>query len=192
MNHVLKQIFFLVLITIFTSGCASLQAPDYSPNYKIIDNLKNKDIQRMSVGEIQPKDKNASINYISLRGRKLISPCGGTFANYLENAIRSDFIEMGIYDPTSTTELNATILKNDIDISGISSGYGVMEVELTLKKKGNMVFKKIYSANIEFESAFSGNIAIPTGQAAYPDLVRKLLQTIYTDKQFLEMVQKND
>jgi len=187
--YILKQFLLLISISLFLTGCASFQAPSYSPNYKTIDRLKTNNIAKMSIGEVQPTDPNASVNHISLRGGNLISP-DGTFANYLKNAIRSDFIEMGIYDPTSPTEVSAIILKNDIDISGISTGTGIMEVDFRVKKKGTIFFKKIYSVDIQFESAFSGNIAIPRGQVAYPDLVRKLLQTIYTDKEFIEAVTK--
>ncbi len=187
--YILKLFLLLISISLFLTGCASFQVPDYSPNYKTIDHLKTNNIEKMSIGEVQPTDPNASVNHISLRGGKLISPYG-TFANYLKNAIRSDFIDIGIYDPTSTTEINAIILKNDIDISGISTGTGVMEIDFSVKKKGTILFEKTYSANIQFESAFSGNVAIPRGQIAYPDLVRQLLQTIYTDKEFIEVVTK--
>lgn len=179
----------VVITAILVSGCASLTVPPYSPHYETIDRLKKMNIEKMAVGEVQPRDPNASVNKITLRGARLIPP-SGTFATYLENAIRSDLIEMGFYDPVSTTQVNATILKNDIDISGISTGYGTMEVKLTINKKGDLAFEKVYLANTQFESSFAGAIAVPRGQSEYPNLVRALLQKVYSDPLFIEAVKK--
>jgi hypothetical protein len=177
-----------VATTFLVSGC-SLTAPPYSPNYETIDNLKRVDAEKMSVGEVQPNDPNAPVNSISLRGSKLTAS-NGTFSGYLENAIRSDLIEMGLYDPTSTTRIDATILKNDIDVSGISSGSGVMEVKLTITKNATLAFEKVYTANTQFESSFAGAVAVPKGQNEYPNLVRTLLDNVYNDPAFIEVVKK--
>jgi hypothetical protein len=171
------------------SGCASLTTPTYSPHYETIDLLKKRDIEKMSVGEVQPHDPSAPVNQITLRGTPL-SSSNGTFASYLENALRSDLKEMRLYDPTSTMRVDATILKNDIDISGFGTGYGVMEVKLAINKKGILAFEKVYLANTQFESSFAGAVAIPKGQNEYPNLVRALLQKVYSDPTFIEAVKK--
>ena len=184
-----RQLMVVVATAILVSGCASLTAPTYSPHYETIDRLKKINIERMSVGEVQPRDPNASVNKITLRGSMLTSP-SGTFANYLENAIRSDLMEMGFYDPTSTTRVDATILKNDIDVSGFGTGYGTMEVKLTINKKGTLAFDKVYLVNTQFESSFAGAVAIPKGQNEYPNLVRAFLKKVYVDPAFVEAVKK--
>lgn len=95
---------------------------------------------------------------------------------------------MGIYDQTSTTQFNAVILKNEIDVSGLSKGYGLMEVKLSNIKRGHAIFEKVYTANTQFESSFSGTVAVPKGQSEYPSLVRALLQKVYSDTDFIEAV----
>lgn len=187
--NISRQLMVLVATALMFSGCASFTAPTYSPHYETIDRLKKINIEKMSVGEVQPRDPKASVNNITLRGAMLISP-SGTFANYLENAIRSDLMEIGLYDPTSSTRVDATILKNDIDVSGLSTGYGAMEVKLTINKKGAIVFDKVYWENTQFESSFAGAVAIPKGQNEYPNLVRALLQKVYVDPAFIEAVKK--
>lgn len=114
----------------------------------------------------------------------------GTFANYLEDAIRSDLIEINFHDDASNIQLNATILQNDIDVSGIGTGYGVMEINLAIEKFGALVLEKIYLANTEFDSSFAGAVAIPKGQSEYPNLVRTLLKKIYNDSAFIDAVKK--
>lgn len=187
--NIYRQFMVVVTIAILVSGCASFTAPTYSPDYETIDRLKKLNIEKMSVGEVQPRDPSASVNKITLRGA-MLSPPSGTFANYLENAIRSDLMEMGLYEPTSTTRFDATILKNDIDVSGFSTGYGAMEIKLSINKKGTLTFEKVYSANTQFESSFAGAVAIPKGQNEYPNLVRALLQKVYVDPAFIEAVKK--
>jgi hypothetical protein len=187
--NISRQLMVVVATALLASGCASLTAPTYSPHYETIDRLKKIDLEKMSVGEVQPRDPNASVNKITLRGSTLASP-SGTFASYLENAIRSDLMEMRLYDPTSSTRIDATILKNDIDVSGIGTGHGVMEVKLTINKKGALVFEKVYLADTQFESSFAGAVAIPRGQSEYPNLVRALLQNVYGDPAFIEAVKK--
>lgn len=186
---ILRRALPVLAVTIFASGCASFKAPAYAPDYESVDRLKTASLQKMSVGEVQPRDPGAAVNKITLRGSTL-SPESGTFAHYLEDAIRSDLKEMGVYDSESKTRIDATILKNDIDVSGLSVGYGVMDVKLTVSKRGALVFDKVYSANTQFESSFAGAVAIPRGQSEYPNLVRTLLRNVYTDPAFIDAVKQ--
>ena len=183
------RLIFLAIIMVFFSGCASFTASSYSPHYETIDRLKKLNIEKMAVGEVKPRDPNALVNKITLRGAALKAP-SGTFSTYLENAIRSDLMEMGLYDATSTTLVDTTILKNYIDISGLSTGYGAMDVKIAISKKGVISFEKSYSVNIQFESSFAGAVAIPKGQNEYPNLVRTLLQQVYIDPAFIEAIKK--
>lgn len=160
--NISRKLMVVVATALLVSGCASFTAPTYSPHYETIDRLKKIDMEKMSVGEVQPRDPSASVNQITLRGSMLASP-SGTFASYLENAIRSDLMEMRLFDPTSTTRVDATILKNDIDVSGFGTGYGVMEIKLTINKKGALAFEKVYLANTQGKrkgvgSLYSGRV----------------------------------
>jgi hypothetical protein len=187
--RICRQWMLVVTTAALVSGCASFTAPTYSPNYETIDSLKKINLEKMSVGEGEPRDQSASVNKITLRGARLTSP-SGTFAKYLENAIRSDLAEMGLYDPTSTTRVDVTLLQNDIDVSGFSTGYGVMEVKVSINKKGALAFERVYMANTQFESSFAGAVAVPKGQNEYPNLVRALLQQVYVDPAFIETVRR--
>jgi hypothetical protein len=176
-------------LAVLVSGCGSFKAPTYTPDYETLDQLKKLNIEKLSVGKVRPGSPKASINRITLRGSLLTSP-KGTFANYLEDAIRSDLIEINFHDDASNIQLNATILQNDIDVSGIGTGYGVMEINLAIEKFGALVLEKIYLANTEFDSSFAGAVAIPKGQSEYPNLVRTLLKKIYNDSAFIDAVKK--
>lgn len=183
-----QNLLAVIAALFLVSGCATVSVPPYSPQYETIDRLRKLDLEKMSIGEVGPQDPDAEVNSITLRGAILKSP-SGTFAKYLENALRSDLIEMGLYDPDSTTQIDAVIFKNDIT-AGISTGTGVMHVELTLKSQGKRSFQKLYMANIRFQSAYLGNMALDRGLAQYPNLVRALLRKIYRDSAFIEAVKK--
>lgn len=114
----------------------------------------------------------------------------GSFAEYLEEAIRSDLIELKVLNPNADTRVDATLTKNDINIAGISTGTGVIEVQLKISRKGVVVLEKAYLATTQFESSFAGAVAVPKGQSEYPNLVRTLLKQIYSDKAFLTAVSK--
>lgn len=181
-------LFGTLMVAVALSGCA-LSVPNYSPRYEVIDQLKKKSIDKLAVGDFQPSDPKADVNHITLRGSPL-SPESGTYADYLENALRADLGEVGVYDPASGTRLDATLLKNDIDVSGFSTGTGVIEVRLSVSRQSRISFEKTYMANTQFDSSFVGAVAIPKGQAEYPNLVRTLLQQIYLDAAFIEAVKK--
>lgn len=176
-------------VMVFFSGCAQIKAPAYSPDYAVVDDLKGLDIGQTSVGNFTPRDPGAAVNKIWLRAMRMESP-SGTFVQYLEDAIRYDLKEVGVYDPSSTTVINASVLRNEIDLSGLSQGYGRMEVEINVAKQGQVIFSKNYRANTQFESSLIGAVAIPKGQNAYPLLVRELLKKVYMDPEFIAAVRK--
>lgn len=178
----------LLFIVSLVSGC-SLAPPAYTTDYETINRLKNINMEKLAIGEVQPKDPNAAVNKISLRATTLV-PKEGSFSTYLEEALRNDLRGLGIYDANSTTKLNITILKNDIDISSFSIGIAIIEVKLIVNKNGTLKLEKVYSAKTEFESSFAGAVAIPNGQNEYPKLIQKLLKTIYTDNDFVNLLKK--
>jgi len=183
------KLLLLALASIQFSGCATFVAPSYSPHYEAIDQTRKISADRIMVGTVQPTDPGANVNSISLRAASLKSG-SGTFAKYLEDALISDLTEMGFYDAAGTTRIDATLLKNDIDISGLSVGSGVLEANIKVTRAGTVRLDKNYQATTQFESAFAGAVAIPKGQSEYPNLVRAFLRQVYSDPAFVEAIKK--
>lgn len=170
-------------------GCASFEAPSYSPDYQSIDVLKAKSLNTLSLGEFSPLDSKASVNRISLRAASFKAK-QGTFTEYLKDALQADLTEIGIYSADSSLVISATLLENDLDISGFSKGYGVMKVRLEIKRGDQSLFNKVYDANTEFESSFAAAVAVPKAQIEYPVLVKTLLAKVYIDQEFVKVVSK--
>lgn len=183
MRHALTAI--LLSLCALASGCASLTAPSYSADYGALDPLKRAGLAKAAVGKVQPDDANAKVNQISLRGATLTAT-DGTFTSYLERALIADLRDVGIYDSSAPKRIDIVLLRNDIDVSGISTGVGEIEIDLTLTESGKTLLRKNYSAQTTFESSFAGAIALLKGQSEYPNLVRALLATVYRDPTFVQ------
>jgi hypothetical protein len=177
------------LVLAVLSGCASFVAPPYSTDYATLDRLKNTPLQSVAVASVQPSDAAAPVNRVTLRGAQLLSP-KGTYAKYLEDALIQDLREIRVYDPQAGLRISATVLKNSIDVSGISTGEGQMEVDLAVERGTSVVLRKNYSATTRFESSFAGAVAVPKGQQEYPLLVRALLSKVYADPDFVSALKK--
>jgi hypothetical protein len=179
----LRHVFAAGLCAVVLSGCSSLVAPPYSADYDVLDGLKKTPLAKVAVAPVRPTDAAAPVNKITLRGANLVGP-KGTFAAYLEDALIEDLRELSVYDAGAAVLLQATILKNDIDVSGLSVGTGRMDVALSVTRGGVPLLNKTYTAATQFESSFAGAVAIPRGQSEYGALVRKLLSSIYADPEF--------
>jgi hypothetical protein len=175
----------ILAISALSTGCSTLVAPSYSADYSAIDALKRSGSGKSSVGKVQPEDVSAKVNKITLRGASLAAG-DTTFAGYVGKAMMSDLKDAGLYDPNATRRIDMTLLQNDIDVSGMSEGVGLIEVQMTISNAGRTLLNKNYSARTKFESSFAGMVAIPKGQTEYPNLVRELLSTIYRDQAFLQ------
>jgi hypothetical protein len=169
------------------AGCVGIKTPTYSSDYVAIDALKAYKLKKVAVEDVAPKDVEDNVNKITLRGANLVVE-NGTFATYLQNAMINDLKEISIYDKNSSIKLNLTILKNDIDVSGFSTGTGEMEIALRIVGPNGVLLEKNYYAVTQFDSAFGAIVAVPKGQSEYPKLVQKLLSTVYSDQQFINAI----
>lgn len=171
-------------VLVLASGCAQFVAPSYTPEYEALERLKRAGIVKVTVGTVGPKAEDATVNRLSLRLTGLKAP-RGTFADYLEDALVNDLKDISVYDPKSDARIDATILHNEIDVSGLSTGTGRMDVALVVTRGGQPRLSKTYSATTTFDSHLMANIAIPKGQAEYARLVSSLLAKVYGDADFV-------
>lgn len=175
----LISICYLVL-----SGC-SIVAPSYQAQIENVNLLKavKKDVDVNTVKVDKKK------NSISLRGTKLVSPYEESYGRYIETAITEELKKAQLHNPLSPRKLKATIVENDIDATGISTGEGIISVEFVIQEDGKSLFKKTITANSSWESSFMGAIAIQNAQMSYPKLVQQLLENLYKDQDFISSLQ---
>ncbi|MBN8474771.1 MAG: hypothetical protein J0M27_08290 [Sulfuritalea sp.] len=175
----------LIFVGAIMSGC-SMMAPNYSPSIESVQLLKDSGIAGAKVGRFDAKPEGSNVTGISLRGSTLQSPYGNSYSLYLAEAIKQELILAGKLNPDAGIEITGTLLKNDIDVSGISLASGDISARFMVRKDQAVLYDRIKSARSEWESSFAGAIAIPRGQQEYPRLVQRLLAALYADTDFLK------
>lgn len=168
-------------------ACATHLAPPYTPDYDSVDRLKAASLAPVAVNPVQPTNPDAKVNKISLRASRL-STANGTFSRYVEEALIRDLKEAGLYSSSAPTRISATLLVNDIDISGLVTGDGTLDLEVVVTRADQTRLRKTYKTVTHFDSNFVGMIAMQNGVAAYPPLVRAALKQIYSDPEFINAI----
>ena len=175
-------------LAITVSGCATFAVPAYSPDYPTLDRLKTARLAPVAIQPFAPQDPAAPVNVLTLRGAPF-APAKGTFASYIEAAMREDMAELRRLDAQAPTQLSATLLRNDFDFSGLSVGTGTIVLRVVVTRAGQTRLDKTYSASGQYEPHLAAKVAVPRAQAEYPSLVRRLLRNVYADAAFIAALQ---
>ena len=171
-------------LLVLSAGCA-MQAPAYSPSLNNVDTLKRQaQPARPGAFVIQPGATGGTS--IGLRGSDLQSPVGGNYAAYIAEALRQELQLAGKLDPASPVEIGGTLVRNDLDATGLSTGNGELEVRFTVRQGATLRYEKLHRAEVTWESSFLGSVAIPAAQQQYPRLVQQLLQQLFSDRAFFD------
>ncbi len=174
----------LSLSVMLISGC-SIMTPQYSPSVANIGQMKMANIRPLAVTKVTADPALGSNNEsIGLRGSPL-RPANGSYSAYLEDAIKSEFQAAGLLDPSSATQLSGVLIKNDVNVGGFSTGDSIIEAKITVTKAGNVVFDKVKTATLQFESSFLGAIAIAKGRDMYAPTVQKFIESLISDQDFI-------
>jgi hypothetical protein len=120
----------------------------------------------------------------------MTSPYGGSFSNYLAEAIKQELALAGKLKESADIEVSGVLLKNDIDVSGLSVGIGEIEARFIVKKNGISQYEAVKSVKTRFESSFMGAVAVPKGQQEYPNLVRALVGELLQDSLFVKALKR--
>lgn len=175
----------MLLGAAMTSAC-SMMAPQYSPSIENVQLLKDAGAAPSKVGSFGSSPERVGTGAITLRGSTLLSPYGNSYALYLAEAIKQELILAGKLAADSNKEISGTLLKNDIDVSGMSIASGDIEARFVVRNGESVLYDRIKTTHHEWESSIAGAIAIPRGQQEYPRLVQRLLAALYADQDFLK------
>lgn len=179
----------LLISAVALCGACTMVAPNYSASIPNIQKLKDAQDFKAAAGPFTAVGADAHDARISIRANSMVSPYGKSYAAYVREALRQELEFAGKLAPDATLEISGTLTKNDLDASGFSKGYGGIEARFIVKRAGVVRYDAIKSASNEWVSSFVGAVAIPNAQAAYPELVQKLLSTLYADPQFIAALQ---
>jgi len=164
------------------SAC-SMVAPKYVFSVDQVQTLRDAGLAPAKIGAVGAAGADAHNDSIALRGSGMHSPYGN-YARYLQVALAQDLREARLLDEKSDVEINAVLLKNDID-TGMATASADIAARFVVSKAGQTRFDRTKTAHIEWDSNFIGAIAIPRAQEHYPVLVAALLKELYADGEFL-------
>jgi hypothetical protein len=167
-----------------STGC-TMVAPHYSPALDNVQKLKDGNIQPTQVVPFTSEPGKGNANPISIRGSSLNSPYGGSYANYLTEALKHELTLADRISPESQVTVSGAIRKNDINATGTSKAYGDIEARFVVKRAGNVTYDQVKSIHDEWDSSFVGSVAIPRAQQRYPVMVQKLLAVLFADPAFI-------
>jgi len=130
----------------------------------------------------QDKD---NANPISIRGSKFVSPYEGSYANYIAEAIKQELSIANKLDAKADTEGSGTLLKNNIDTSGINVGTADITARFIVEHNGQTLYDGVKAIHHEFPSSFAGAVAVPRARQEYSIAVQRLLASLYADQAFI-------
>jgi hypothetical protein len=161
-------------------------APQYSASIDNVQKLKDAGNYTAKVGDFASSKDKGNVNPISLRGSTLSSPYESSYSKYLAEALKQELSLANKFAPNADVEVSGTLMKNDIDASGFSTGSGGIEARFVVKKSGQILYDQVKSVHQEWPSSFAGAVAIPRAIQEYSNLVQKLLTSLYADNAFLD------
>lgn len=176
-----------VLSLLLLTGCSTMMAPTYNGNPENAKAPKSLLTYPIKVGNFTAA--NEKLNKLTIRGRTFASPYRGSYATYLQEALRQELYDAGYLNSNSDIEISGILIRNEIDASGINIGTANIDANFFLKKGNTILFETSKSATHQWKSNFGGEVAVPKAQANYEICVQKLIQNLIFDKEFQRALQ---
>lgn len=171
---------FLILNT----ACTML-APKYNTSFENIAPLREEHLKKVAVGDVKPDPsvKQDGTESLSLRAAPFKSPYG-SFSAYLKEALSQELEDAHLLDPKSPIEITAYILKNEISVP-MDTGSAALTARFVVSHGTEKLFDKVKDASTTWPSSFFGATALSAGQINYPIVYQKLLQSLFSDIDFI-------
>jgi hypothetical protein len=174
--------------TALLTGCSSLVTPSYQPGLDNVETLKRHS-GPVAVGSFSVAATTPGATTLSMRGANtLSSSVGADYAAYLGEALRQELKLSGKFDLNSSVVISGTLLKNSIDVSGFSTASAQMESRFVVTRGGVVKYDSVKKADSIWGSSFAAAVAIPRASQEYPLVVRKLIETLLADPDFLASI----
>lgn len=171
------------MVVLLVAACAQV-APSYQTSIPNVQILRDAGIRQVEVGDFVA-GKTSNNEAISLRGSPMSSPVNGKYTDYLAEAMRMELRAAMLYQEAAPIRIGGVLIKNDIDVSGLSEASGEIEVQVVVREGEKVRYDRVKYSKIKFESSFAGAVAIPAGIRSYPSLVQQFLADLFSDKDFI-------
>jgi hypothetical protein len=180
----MRKLLIAFLAGLALSGCAT-QNGAYTTGMSPVPEPAVSRLAPMAVGAFDATGP--EIHDLNVRGASLLSPHGANYADYLQHALRADLMRSGLLDEQSKTRVTGTLIRNRVDADGTKIGIGDLVVRFRVTRDDTTVYEREVAEYIEWESAFTGAIALREAVANYPRLVQRLLLKLYSDPELIKV-----
>jgi hypothetical protein len=177
----------LLAACLAASGCVSMPAPAYQPSISNTEVLLHG--KAPLAVETMDAANGVSNKSLSVRGSSLKGGSDGTFSTYLQEALVAELKTAGRYGPDSSTRIDGTLVKNQLDGGAIKTGTAVVGARFVVTRSGSAVYDKTMEAQHSWDSSFIGAIAIPAAMENYAAAVQKLIGKLFGDPDFVKATQ---
>lgn len=177
-------IFSILICTTALYGCAAV-APNYSPSISNVEIVKTAAPAKLNIGAVNVTPGMQGADNLGIRAAQMTSPIGKNYGDYLANAVKQELELAGVYSAQANQELTATLIKNNINAGSLVTNDAQIEARFIVKRQGRVMYDQVKKADMKWDSAFAGAVAIPLAMNNYPILVQKLISQLVTDQSFL-------
>jgi hypothetical protein len=170
-------------------GCAG-PAANYAPSIDNVELLKKGNLETIRVGKVGVAQGMSGATSMDVRANSLVSPVGANYGDYLSAALQQELELAKLQNPESKLEVSGELIKNNIDAGGFSTNEGQIEARFVVKRSDQITYDKVKKAEHKWSSSFAGAIAIPLAANSYPLIVQKLLNSLFSDPDFVAATKK--
>lgn len=181
MKNKLQGILVLAAVLLL-SGCAN-KVHDYSASTENLIALKTvaKTANSVNIGNFTDSGRNERSVMCRL-ATPIGTPKGETFASYIQNAMKKEFLISDLYDPNAERIITANL---DRVYGSTVLGNAYWEFDMTIKSSNGKGYK--VNSKYDYESSFSAYSACSEMQRSYPLAVQKLIGKVIKDPKFVEL-----
>lgn len=169
---------FLLLVTVFLSGCMSSYTKPYVPLLANQFELKkSKHATPIRLGKINDVERERTVYCRYGLMEKL--PGNISFANYIGNALKKELQLSKLYSKDAKTQLNMRITNIQLNV-GITTGSWIISARFyDHKQQGYDIISKYL-----FQSDFLGDKACNEATAAFSPAVQVFVNKLFQDSNF--------
>ena len=172
------------------AACATV-APPYQSTNDNVRVLQSAPNAKVATGDFKTGgSKGEELNKLTIRAGSFTSPYGGSYATYLQEAIRLELEAAGRWDPKANVRISGELLDHWLDGSGTTMGDARITARFVVDRAGARAYDKTLTAKHEWESSFMGPVAIPAAQRGYVTTVKKLIHSLFSDNDFQRAIRK--
>lgn len=175
----------LVVPLAWLAGCAQIPLGAPAPSFENIEKARTSGTAPVAIGQFRvARGANPEIDTgLSVRSNSVVSPVGGSFAQYLRQTLITDFQAAGLYDAASATTLSGFLTDSTLDVPS-DTGQASLGARFVVVREGKTVYEKELKTSATWPSTFIGMEAIPTGINQYTSLYHKLVGTLLDDPDY--------